>query len=59
MAVNDALFKSNGDVLIEPTYTVTTTGKTVAVEVQGFVGTYKNFQTPAVDTTLYLPSKKK
>jgi hypothetical protein len=53
MAVNDALFKSNGDILIEPNYTITTSGKKVTVDVQGFVGKYKNFQIPAVDTTLY------
>jgi len=53
MAVNDALFKSNGDVLIEPTYNIDTRGKSTTVEVQGFIGTYKNFRIPEVDTTGY------
>ncbi len=59
MAINDVLFKHNGDILIEPTYTVVTEGKNVTVDVQGFVGTYKNFQKPVVDTTLYVPVKGK
>lgn len=59
MAVNNALFNGNGDVLVEPTFDVTVTGVQVTVDVNGFVGKYKNFRRPTVDTTGYVKVVKK
>jgi hypothetical protein len=48
-AVNNALSKSSGDVLIEPNYIIKTDRGMTHVTVTGYPGVYKNFHTITED----------
>jgi hypothetical protein len=43
MAILDALQKSKADVLVEPSFDITTVGRKVTVNTKGFPATYTNF----------------
>jgi hypothetical protein len=43
LAMLDALQKSKSDVLVEPTFDISTVGRRVTVNVSGFPATYTNF----------------
>lgn len=45
LAMLDALKKSKADVLVEPSFDITTVGRKVTVNTKGFPATYTNFHT--------------
>lgn len=53
LAVTDALNKSNADVLVEPRYTLVSTGSEISIKVSGYPATYRNFRAlEQKDTTI-------
>ncbi|MFM2207093.1 MAG: hypothetical protein RL213_1068 [Bacteroidota bacterium] len=49
LAMLDAINKSKADVLVEPTFDVSTVGRKVTVNVSGFPATYTNFHSIKTD----------
>ena len=49
LAVLDALQKSKSDVLVEPSFEITTVGRRVTVNANGFPATYTNFHSVKTD----------
>ena len=59
LAVTDALNKSNADVLVEPRYTLVSTGSEISIKVSGYPATYRNFRAmEQKDTTIVKYSMK-
>jgi hypothetical protein len=60
LAVENALKPSQADVLIEPRFTVSETGRTISVEVEGWPASYTNFRnvSPADSTVLNMYSSR-
>lgn len=60
LAVENALKPSQADVMVEPRFTVSETGKTITVEVEGWPAHYTNFRnvSPADSTVLNLYSSR-
>jgi hypothetical protein len=55
-AINDALKKTNADMLIDPQFETEIVGQFKTVTVRGYAATYKNFRPMKLEDTLYVRS---
>jgi hypothetical protein len=53
-AINDALKKTNADMLIDPQFETEIVGQYKTVTVRGYAATYKNFRPMKIEDTLYV-----